>query len=140
MSTLEFAHAYLFGPLGITNLRWERVGGYYAGGHGMHLLTEDLVKFGVLFTNGGSWEGEQIVPSYWINLSTTPVASRLGDVGPFTDRGYGFLWWTGNAGGHPAFTAWGFGGQSIFCVPGLELVVATHARANESNARAGEQH
>jgi CubicO group peptidase (beta-lactamase class C family) len=140
MSTLEFADAYLFGPLGITNLRWERVGGYYAGGHGIHLLTEDLVKFGVLFTNGGWWAGEQIVPSYWINLSTRPVASGLGDVGAFTDRGYGFLWWTGEAGEHRAFTAWGFGGQSIFCVPGLDLVVATHARANVSNARAGEQH
>ncbi len=140
MSTLEFADTHLFGPLGITDRVWQMTGGYHNGGHGLFVRTEDLAKLGVLFIDGGSWEGEQIVPSYWVNQSTRSYVFGLGDVGVFIDVAYGFLWWTGSAGGHPAFTAWGFGGQLIFCVPGLDLVVATHARSEVSSSTAEQQH
>ena len=61
-------------------------------------IREDLAKLGVLFINGGSWDGEQIVPAYWVNQSTSSYVFGLGDVGAFTDLAYGFLWWTGSAG------------------------------------------
>jgi CubicO group peptidase (beta-lactamase class C family) len=75
-----------------------------------------------------------------VNQSTNPYVFGLGDVGALTDRTYSFLWWCGDANGHRAYTAWGFGGQFIFCVPGLNLVVATHARNDVSNSTADQQH
>lgn len=39
------------------------------GGTGLCLRTEDAVKLGVLYLNGGMWRGERIVSESWINRS-----------------------------------------------------------------------
>lgn len=41
------------------------------------------------------------------------------------DGPYGYHWWVAEANGHPAYTALGYGGQMIYVVPDLDLVVAT---------------
>jgi CubicO group peptidase (beta-lactamase class C family) len=38
---------------------------------------------------------------------------------------YGYQWWIADAAGHEAFAAMGYGGQLIYVVPDLELVVVT---------------
>jgi CubicO group peptidase (beta-lactamase class C family) len=38
---------------------------------------------------------------------------------------YGYGWWITELAGHPVEFAWGFGGQYIFVVPSLDLVVVT---------------
>lgn len=43
--------------------------GYAMGGTGRCLRTEDEVKLGVLFLNGGKWRGERIVSESWIKKS-----------------------------------------------------------------------
>ena len=40
---------------------------------------------------------------------------------------YGFQWWITDATGYPAFFALGFGGQYVYVVPDLELVVVVAA-------------
>ncbi len=139
MSTLEFADAYLFGPLGITDRSWEVIGGYANGGHGLWLGTEDLAKLGVLYVNHGSFNGHQVVSSYWTNLSTYSSVTHIGPFAPLTGRNYGLLWWIPVGAGYDAYTAWGWGGQFVFCVPGLKLVVATHARYDVSGSVAQRQ-
>jgi len=64
----------------------------------------------------------QIVSSEWVRKSTmnhidTPVKSNM--VTNF-GAGYGYQWWMNSFGG---FHANGFGGQYIFVVPKLDLVV-----------------
>jgi len=51
------------------------------------MSARDLARFGLLYQNGGQWEGEQIVPEKWIRESTTiyPVENPGGDP-------YGYLW------------------------------------------------
>jgi len=127
MSTLDFADTYLFQPLGITERSWTMTGGYANGGHGLFLSTEDLAKLGVVFVNGGSWDDEQLVSRYWVNASTSKVVLNLGSFGPLTELHAGFLWWLDRSTSYQAYTAWGWGGQFIFCVPGLQLVVAVHS-------------
>ena len=41
--------------------------------------------------------------------------------------GYGYLWWSANAGSHPINLAWGHGGQLIVLVPDLDMVFVTTA-------------
>ena len=138
MTTLEYADQVLFGPLGITERSWQLTGGYHAGGHGLHLRTHDLAKLGVLTIDGGSWQGERIVSSYWLNLSTYPLV-QLGDMGPLTDLRYGMLWWLDRGSDHDIYMALGHGGQFIFCVPSLKLVVAAHSNTGANDQAASLQ-
>ncbi|MDU6750605.1 MAG: serine hydrolase, partial [Bradyrhizobium sp.] len=92
-----------------------------------HMSARDLARFGVLFLNGGRWNGAQLVPAHWVTESTT----RLSDTEQ-QERGYGYLWWNGFLGGAVAptvtlpegsFWAEGAGGQYALVVPALDLIV-----------------
>lgn len=48
---------------------------------------------------------------------------------------YGYGWWLEEMAGQQTAFAWGFGGQYIFVVPGLDAVVVTTASENPSNDR-----
>jgi CubicO group peptidase (beta-lactamase class C family) len=80
----------------------------------------DLARFGLLFLNGGRWNGTQLVPSQWVTESTT----RLSDTEQ-PERGYGYLWWTFTdaRSGLSAFFANGYGGQLVVIVPSKRLVL-----------------
>jgi CubicO group peptidase (beta-lactamase class C family) len=54
---------------------------------------------------------------------------------PLRDRAYGYAWWVHQLGGHDTCFAWGYGGQYVFIVPGLDLVIATTASPNVSEER-----
>ncbi len=57
---------------------------------------------------------------------------RISEPGNFT--GYGYLWWRRNTGEHETFVALGYGGQFIFVIPELQLVlVTTSAWDQETN-------
>ncbi len=127
MDEAEWARRTLFAPLGITDWRWDRdPQGRAFGGHGLALRTDDAAKLGVLALSGGRWHGRAVVPEAWIARSTTvriPLGARFG---PLERIDYGYLWWTDRSLAHPVFTAWGWAGQFVFCVPVLELVVAAN--------------
>jgi CubicO group peptidase (beta-lactamase class C family) len=128
VSTRDFADAYLFAPLGISQQWWERdPQGYYYGGHGLWLRTEDMAKLGVLLLGSGTWQGEQIVPVSWLATATRVHVEGGWHSGPLLDIDYGYLWWLDHSLGSEAVLAWGFGGQFVFCVAELGLVVAVNA-------------
>lgn len=64
MSVCEFAHRFLFAPLGVEAEFWG-VGpqGYFSGGHSVSMTAREVARFGQLFLDEGRWQGEQIVPS-----------------------------------------------------------------------------
>ena len=77
LNTLEYAQSHLFEPLGITNLYWELDGsGIPNGGWGLEINPRDMAKFGYLYLNNGTWDGQQIVPSDWVQEFN---AGRIGD-------------------------------------------------------------
>ena len=115
MSAHEFADKYLFGPLGITDVIWPiNPQGINIGWGELRMRPQDLAKIGYLYLRGGEWDGEQIIPSSWVEESTQKhISGTLED-------GYGYQWWVDDSG---IFMAVGYAGQFIFVVPEEELVV-----------------
>ena len=122
-STSRFAERALFDPLDITSYRWDSDSqGNVAGGHGLHLRTADLVKLGRLYLQRGRWKGQQILPESFIDQATT---RRVSSGNTSSGEGYGYLWWIRKTpNGRHAFAALGYGGQILYVVPSLDLVVA----------------
>ena len=129
-----FAADRLFEPLGIKDYAWQAdVTGTSIGGGGLYLAPRDMAKLGFLYLHQGQWDGEQIVPSDWVERSLTPqnteaiyVPSGQTEVPEW----YGYHWWTWKGDwfyGYPAFVANGFAGQRIYVFPGLNLIVVTTA-------------
>jgi len=140
VSTRTFARSVLFDPLGITELRWETDRqGYDYGGHGLWLRTEDMAKLGVLFLDWGLWRGDRLLSTTWIGQATALQVNLEASFGPLEDIGYGWLWWLDGSLRWPVYLAWGWGGQLVFCVPALDLVVATNANWNVGSAQANRQ-
>jgi len=85
------------------------------------LRPRDMLKFGLLYANQGRWNGQQVVPANWVKESTQPK------IQPRPGLGYGYFWWTKDFDHQgktvSSFFAWGYGGQYIFVVPALQLVV-----------------
>jgi CubicO group peptidase (beta-lactamase class C family) len=123
LSLPDLADALLFSPLGITRSRWEPLGSHHNGGAGIDLRPRDLARLGQLFLQDG-WSGDrQILARSWIQQATRPAFSWRVAFGALRSLSYGFLWWTDDGSRGDAFLAWGYGGQFLYVMPGLDLVV-----------------
>lgn len=130
----DFAELNLFQPLQIQTAEWGRTPtGLPNGGSGLFLESRDMIKLGQLFVGGGLWNGQQIVSSEWIDAS---VAQHV-VLNYALSSGYGYQWWLGrftyDGQDIEVWSTRGFGGQNIFCIPSLNLVVAFTAQNYESN-------
>lgn len=121
----EYARTRLFEPLGITDAVWEpMLEGSVNGGSGIDLTARDLLKLGQLVLQRG-WSGERsVVPEAWIASATTPAFPWRVTDGAQQSVTYGGLFWVSDA-TPPAAFAWGYGGQFVYVVPSLDLVVVT---------------
>ena len=132
IATLEYARQKLLAPLGIDSIGWVKDGDYWYGGSAMRMRPRDAAKLGVLYVNGGVSAGRSIVPADWISQTLTPIAANgvPYNYGPVASMNYGFLWWIDRQPSRDAFFAWGFGGQFVYCVPSLKLVIVTTTDAS----------
>ncbi len=120
MSTLEFGRRHLAEPLGFSLPAWYRdPQGVYFGGNEMQMTPRAMVSIGQLVLERGVYEGTRVVSEQWVRASLAP-RSRSERSG----REYGYGWWMRTLAGHQTYYAWGYGGQFIFIVPDLRLVVA----------------
>jgi len=134
-STWQFARETLADPLGIALARWPQdPQGIYFGGNDMLLTPRQMVAFGRLYLDGGLLDGKRIVPADWVETSVVPRTRS-----PISGEAYGYGWWVRQMAGHDAFYAWGYGGQYIFVVPDLELVVVTTSSATAGDERRGHR-
>lgn len=141
-STWQFANETIGRPLGFTIPRWPQdPQGIYFGGNDMLLTPRQMLAFGQLYLDRGRVRlpadasagrgGErQVVPESWIARSLVPRGRSY-----WSDQEYGYGWWIRELGGHRTYYAWGFGGQYIFVVPDLELVVVTTSSATVAEDR-----
>ncbi len=115
---LEFAFEHLLGPLGISHVNWPRdQNGYYSGSGGVSMRPIDMAKFGYLYLNNGTWNGQKVVPSDW-------VAKSAGTEFSFSEyAGYSYQWWTNPTEIANVYSAQGYAGQFIFVIPSLDMVV-----------------
>ena len=134
MSLQDYARIKLFEPLGITDVEWVgNLAGMPAAASGLRLRARDLAKFGSLYLNDGKWNGKQVLPPKWADLSTRRLFRFRPRTGPDAggEFGYGFFWWyscfPSSAGLIEARTAVGNGQQRIFVLPALNTVVTIFA-------------
>lgn len=133
MTTLEYADKYLFKPIGITSVKdsemktfskeevfgnnnegWVKdPQGIYAGGWGISMTPEDLLRFGKMYIDGGKYNGTQIISEEWIKKTTSPF---------FEDSGYS--WWIRNAKDPFVYMAVGIGGTNMYCIPDYNMVIS----------------
>jgi CubicO group peptidase (beta-lactamase class C family) len=131
VSTWQFANEALAKPLGFTLARWPQdPQGIYFGGNDMLLTPRQMLAFGELYLNDGRVGDRQIVPSAWIERSFVPRGRSS-----WSGQQYGYGWWMRDFGDHRAYFAWGFGGQYIFVVPDLDLVVVTTSSSTVAEDR-----
>jgi CubicO group peptidase (beta-lactamase class C family) len=126
MQLPEFAQANLFGPLGIAQTDWKwnydltNADKEYSQ---IHLRPRDMLKLGILFADGGRWDGRQIISESWVNAS-------LAEHSYVDNVSYGYFWWrpwlhveTPIGSQHVYLVAaQGNGGQKIYLVPQYDLV------------------
>ncbi len=120
-----FVDRALLHPLGIANyvLQKDMNNTPYFGG-GMYLTPRDMLKFGQLYLQKGSWNGKQIISEKWVEKSF----KNYRELQNTKDKnGYGYLWWHKTYKVHKkeikSIEARGAGGQYIFVIPTLDVVV-----------------
>jgi CubicO group peptidase (beta-lactamase class C family) len=124
----QYMQERVFGPIGIEYLSWDMqgVGGDIIGPHsnahtGIHASARELSRLGYLMLRNGIWNGQQIVPAWWIELATRSSQEL--------NPSYGYTWWVNTHGtkwpGLPrdAFAARGYNCNHCYVIPSLDLVV-----------------
>jgi CubicO group peptidase (beta-lactamase class C family) len=98
---------------------------------GVNARAIDFAKFGVLFLNGGNWQGEQVISKAWVDESTQPLYppnyddyySEWYELLPGEGH-YKYMWYSlVREDGSYDFTAEGDKGQFIYVSPLKKLVI-----------------
>jgi len=119
----QFPHQALLSKIGMHNtlLSTDRFGDFILSSQ-VYTNARDLARFGLLYLQGGEWNGEQLISNEWIKFVRSPApASRL--------RGsdYGGQWWLvpdeRNDVPKDAYATAGNRGQYVIVVPSQELVI-----------------
>lgn len=125
ITLLEYLRPRLFEPLGIEGPTWETCPrGINTGGYGLSVKTEDIAKFGQLYLQKGQWQGQQLVPSAWVQTATREHSdNRNNDLNPNQDwkQGYGYQFWRCR---HNAYRGDGAFGQYCVVMPDQDAVLA----------------
>jgi CubicO group peptidase (beta-lactamase class C family) len=138
-----FARQQLFAPLGIRaqDVRWNYTldSTNSATFAQVYLRPRDMLKLGMLYQQGGRWNGRQIISRDWVARSIQ-AWSTVGD------QPYGYFWWhqwvEASTPQGPRrvdmVDASGNGGQKIYLVPSLDLIVVlTGGNYNVSSPATG---
>ena len=117
INAADYARQRLFGRMGIGPVVWPGA----RGGSGLLLRPRELLAFGQMYLNHGSWHGKQVVPAGWVRTSTRkhvapPPGQNLSD-------GYGYDWWI-NSRPPRSYQAHGYLGQVLVVLPELDEVIA----------------
>lgn len=121
-TTLELANEWIFEKIGIDKPEWLTCpDGVSLGGTGLFLKPRDMARMGLLISNDGVWEGEQVIPKEYIDEAKKAQIdnSITGNPDPNWTSGYGYQMWRCTFG---AFRADGMGGQYIVMLPEKKLV------------------
>jgi CubicO group peptidase (beta-lactamase class C family) len=120
---LEFPRRALLDRIGMRNtlLSVDRFGDFILSSQ-VYTNARDLARFGLLYLNGGVWNGERLISEDWIEFIRTP-APATADRGNF----YGAQWWLvpddRTDVPHDAYSASGNRGQYVIVAPSHDLVI-----------------
>ena len=134
MDAKAFAQQHLTRPMGFSMSYWPRdPQGIYFGGNDMEMTPRQMLAFGAMYLNGGRHGDTRVVPEHWVAASHEPRARSPRGQGRF----YGYGWWLRDLAGMQVPTAWGYGGQLIFVVDELDLVIVATSDSVPGPTRRG---
>ena len=117
----ELLERHILVPLGLEAAPYHLTDGegvsFVLGG--LSMTTRDYARFGQMIAQGGAWQGRQIVPRDWVEVSTRPQAP--GNVG------YGYQWWIAEGAGPGEVNAQGIYGQYIWIDRTRNIVIVATA-------------
>ena len=137
----DYARTALFDPLGLGPTEWLNNkdtwvatssgsgDGEPVAASGLRMTPRDLARIGQLVLDNGVAGGRQVLPEKWLTECLTPRVSVD------EQRRYGYQWYIGDfaygSRAHPRLDRWvgcfGNGGQRLFVMPDLDLVVVVTA-------------
>jgi CubicO group peptidase (beta-lactamase class C family) len=126
----KYADKKLFQPLGIKNYKWQYTPQKVVNTAGsLQMNSLDYAKFGQLYKNGGTWNGQQIISKKWIDSTFTKHIELSERPNEF----YGYLFWNKtfivNGKQYETYYCSGNGGNSVFIFKDIPLVVVITATA-----------
>jgi len=134
-SAEAFAAKNLFEAIGITDWQWETgPNGITSTGWGLKMHPVDMAMFGYLYLKNGQYNGKQLISENWVQESTTKKILNIKMPRQKGLEDYGYHWWRfadaavrANLKRNDMFFAKGAGGQFIFVIPHVEMVVVITA-------------
>lgn len=126
----NYAEKKFFTPLNIQSYQWQYTPkGVVSTAGGLQLRSLDFAKYGLLYQQGGTWNGMQIIPKEWVDKSTMPLIQR----GEAPNEGYGYQLWHDviefEEKHYPVSYATGNGGNKIMIFKDIPLVIVITATA-----------
>jgi CubicO group peptidase (beta-lactamase class C family) len=126
----KYADKKLFNPLSIDKYQWQYTPKKVVNtAGGLQMTSLEFAKVGQLYKNKGQWNGQQILPTAWVNKTFTRQIRISERVNEF----YGFLFWnrtyTVNGKNYETFYCAGNGGSKIFIFKDLPLTIVITAKA-----------
>ncbi|MEA1651006.1 serine hydrolase [Nitrospirillum sp. BR 11164] len=128
-----FAQEALFAPLGIAAHSWRQLPGGHGTGQGnLSITARDAATIGQMVLNQGTYNGHRVISRRWLSDSLARIHPIAGS-DPYADF-YGYMWYAKDepvSDGRtvPVHFASGNGGNKIYVVPSLDLVVAITSSA-----------
>ncbi len=129
MTMLDFLNLRLFKPLGITNVHWDTYKtGKQQGAVGLHASVDDIAKLGLLYLNGGIWDGKRLLSKEWVENATAFQSDTSNNGKKEWTAGYGFQIWRNSIEG---FRGDGAFGQISVALPSKDMVIAVLAHCED---------
>ncbi len=125
-SAEDFIETELLAKLGITIYAWQDdVSGLPKSAAGSSMRSRDMLKWGMLVSNGGNWNGEQLIPAEFVQRATARINTNP------QGTSYGYFWWrhdmkVGDR-SYDCQSGRGAGGQFILLLPELDLIIVVTA-------------
>ncbi len=123
----DYMQARIFDPIGIEQASWDVLGGNgsigpHTNAHiGLHISARELARFGYLALHQGTWNGQQLIPKWWLGLATQSSQEMNPE--------YGYTFWVNSQGTHwpglphDMFALEGYNCNRCYVIPSLDLVV-----------------
>lgn len=132
----QYLQEKIWEPAGMEYNAWFRIdqeGVEFAPGH-FTLPLRDRLRFGLLYLNNGSLNGNQILSAQWVKDSHTPDAPYLMPNEQDEKMGYGYQFWTPLKDiGEDDYLAIGVEGQFVYINPSRKVVIAISGAYPDNN-------
>ena len=126
VSARHFIETELLTKLGITDFAWQDdVSGLPKSAAGSSMRSRDMLKWGMLVSNAGQWDDEQLIPAEFVRRATDRIHTNP------QGTSYGYFWWrhdmqVGDR-TYDCQSGRGAGGQFILMLPELDLILVITA-------------